>query len=522
MKTLSYEPLTPISFLDRAALAHGERTAVVDGGLSFTYTELHQRVELLAGAIHRASRGRPVAMLLPNSHMALEMHFAVPMSGVPLVPVNTRLSSPEIAHIIGHSEAGVLLYDESLRRTAEEVLETNADVRGILCGAGDDDQYEQFLAGGSGVELPVLEDELAVISINYTSGTTGAPKGVLYQHRGAYLQALAMIGHTGLSTSSVYLWTLPMFHCNGWTFPWAVTAVGATHVCQRGVDPDAAWHAIRELGVTHLCGAPTVLTMLAYSGRAADGIASGTRAVNVMTGGAPPSPAILSRMKTLGFEVTHLYGLTETYGPAVVCEWRPEWDDLDEGMVAQFKARQGVANLVSCTVRLLNDAGDVPADGTTIGEIAMRGNNVMLGYHRDAESTAAASPDGWFRTGDLGVLHQDGYIEIRDRAKDVIVSGGENISSVEVENAIASHPAVREVAVVSSPSSRWGETPAAYIALHPGATLTPEEVTAHVRERLAGYKVPRKIIFGELPHTSTGKVQKFALRRREWRFGAPN
>jgi fatty-acyl-CoA synthase len=350
-----------------------------------------------------------------------------------------------------------------------------------------------------------------VVSINYTSGTTGRPKGVLYHHRGAYLQALAMVGHVGLSPSSVHLWTLPMFHCNGWCFPWAVTAAAATHVCLPKVEPTEVWRLIREEGVTHLNGAPTVLSMLAYAQEAV----RVTPTVRVATGGAPPSPAILRRMGELGFDVTHLYGLTETFGPAMICDWRPEWNDLDATAQARMKARQGVGNMIACVVRVIGTDGvDVPADGATVGEIALRGNNVMLGYFKDPEATRAAAPDGWFRTGDLGVLHPDGYVELRDRSKDVIISGGENIASVEVEQAIADHPAVLEVAVVAAPHEHWGEVPAAYVTLHAGASATEEEIVAHVRSRLARFKAPKSVEFGELPKTSTGKVQKFVLRER--------
>ncbi|MEV4599532.1 AMP-binding protein [Amycolatopsis sp. NPDC049253] len=503
---LSFEPLTPLSYLDRAAAAHGSRVAVVDGASRWTYAELHDRCRRLAGALAPLAGGRPVAVLAPNTHVLLEANFGVPWAGVPLVAVNTRLSAREVAYILEHSEASVLVHDPVFDPLVDEVLSSVSGVRRIRAG----DEYEALLAAASPLAL-TPDDERAVLSINYTSGTTGRPKGVLYHHRGAYLQALAMVGHVGLSPSSVHLWTLPMFHCNGWCFPWAVTAAAATHVCLPKVEPAEVWRLIREEGVTHLNGAPTVLSMLAYAQEAAPV----TPTVRVATGGAPPSPAILRRMGELGFDVTHLYGLTETFGPAMICDWRPEWNGLDAAAQARMKARQGVGNMIACVVRVIGAGGvDVPADGATVGEIALRGNNVMLGYFKDPEATRAAAPDGWFRTGDLGVLHPDGYVELRDRSKDVIISGGENIASVEVEQAIADHPAVLEVAVVAAPHEHWGEVPAAYVTLHAGASATEEEIVGHVRSRLARFKAPKSVEFGELPKTSTGKVQKFVLRER--------
>jgi fatty-acyl-CoA synthase len=505
---LSFEPLTPVSYLDRAAAAHGDRTAVVDGAHRWTYAELHERCRRLAGALAPLADGRPVAVLAPNTHVLLEANFGVPWAGVPLVAVNTRLSAGEVAYILEHSRAAVLVHDPVFDGLVADAVGLLA-VPPVLVRAGE--QYEELLAAAT-PQAVTPSDERSLLSINYTSGTTGRPKGVMYHHRGAYLQALAMVGHTGLSPSAVHLWTLPMFHCNGWCFPWAVTAAAATHVCLPKVEPSAVWRLIREEGVTHLNGAPTVLSMLAYAPEAAplDG-----PPVRVATGGAPPSPAILRRMGELGFDVTHLYGLTETFGPVMICDWRPEWNGLDAGEQARLKARQGVGNMISCRARVIGpDGADVPADAITVGEIALRGNNVMLGYLDDPEATAAAAPDGWFRTGDLGVLHPDGYVELRDRSKDVIISGGENIASVEVEQAIAEHPAVLEVAVVAAPDEKWGEVPIAYVTLHEGASATEAEIVDHVRGRLARFKAPKAVVFGELPKTSTGKIQKFVLRDR--------
>jgi fatty-acyl-CoA synthase len=511
---LSFEPLTPVSYLDRAAAAHADRTAVVDGERRYTYAEMHERCRRLAGGLAPLADGRPVAVLAPNTHVLLEANFGVPWAGVPLVAVNTRLSAGEVAYILEHSESAVLVhdpvFDELVEKAFGQMSQPPSRVR-----AGE--EYEGLLADARPTARRV-DDERVLLSINYTSGTTGRPKGVMYSHRGAYLQALAMVAHTGLSPSAVHLWTLPMFHCNGWCFPWAVTAAAATHVCLPKVDPAEIWRLLREEGVTHLEGAPTVLSMIAYAPAAEDHVPDPDRPpVRIATGGAPPSPAILRRMGELGFDVTHLYGLTETYGPAMICDWRPEWNGLDAEEQARLKARQGVGNMISCTARVVGEDGaDVPADGATVGEIALRGNNVMVGYLKDPEATAKAAPDGWFRTGDIGVVHPDGYVELRDRSKDVIISGGENIASVEVEQAIAEHPAVLEVAVIAVPDERWGEVPAAYITVREGRSVTEEEIVEHVRQRLARFKAPKKVVFGELPKTSTGKIQKFVLRDQAW------
>jgi fatty-acyl-CoA synthase len=513
---MSFEPLTPTSYLDRAAASHGDRVAVIDGDQRWTYAELRERCMRLAGALAPLAGGRPVAVLAPNTHVLLEANYGVPWAEAPLVAVNTRLSAGEIAYILEHSEAAVLIHDSQFDELVDTVYTRLAEPpRRIRAGAGDDDQYETLLAEAQPLHR-TPSDERALLSINYTSGTTGRPKGVMYHHRGAYLQSVAMVGHTGLTPSAVHLWTLPMFHCNGWCFPWAVTAAAATHVCLPKVEPSLVWRLIREEGVTHLNGAPTVLSMIAYAKEAGAGV-PGDRVVRVATGGAPPSPAILRRMSELGFEVTHLYGLTETYGPAMLCDWRPEWNQLDTDAQARLKARQGVGNMIAFTPRVVSEDGsDGPADGVTAGQIAWRGNNVMLGYLKDPEATAAAAPDGWFRTGDIGVRHPDGYIELRDRSKDVIISGGENIASVEVEQAIMDHPAVLEAAVIAAPDEHWGEVPAAYVTLQDGATTTESEIIEHVRGRLARFKAPKSVTFGELPKTSTGKIQKFVLRDKAW------
>lgn len=513
-------PLTPTAFLDRARLVHRDRTALVDGDVRRTYEQLAQRCEQLAGALAGlgVAPGDRVSVLAPNAGVALEAHYGVPWAGAVLNALNTRLSAGELAYIVGHAGSKVLVVDADLADLGRAALaDLGGDVRMVVSG-GADDEYEDLLAGAPPLRVPV-EDELSLLSLNYTSGTTGRPKGVMYSHRGAYLQALAMVAQAGLGTRSVFLWTLPMFHCNGWCFPWAVTAAGAAHVALRKVDPERIWQAIREEGVSNLCAAPTVLAGLA-NGPWADAVPA-ERPVAVATGGAPPSPALLARMAELNFDVTHLYGLTETYGPAAICDWKPEWDALDADEQARLKARQGVANLVSLPLRVLDvNGGDVPADGEAVGEVLLRGNNVMLGYYRDEEATRDAEHEGWLRTGDVAVMHPDGYIEVRDRSKDVIISGGENIASIEVEQALDSHPAVLESAVVAAPDERWGETVAAFVTLRPGRQVTEQELIEHVKGRIARFKAPRQVRFAELPKTGTGKVQKFVLRESLRQEGA--
>jgi fatty-acyl-CoA synthase len=508
-------PLTPTSYLDRAAAAFADRTAVVGDDVHLSYGALRDRCERLAGALVGlgVQPGDVVSVLSPNTHVLLEAHFGVPWAGAVLNALNIRLSAPELGYIVDHCEARVLIVDHELADVGEILAARRTGMR-VLVGGGADDTYDAALASAAPTRVE-LDDEHRLLALNYTSGTTGRPKGVMYSHRGAAMQAIAMSAHCRLEPSTVFLWTLPMFHCNGWCFPWAVTAAGGTHVELRRVEPERIWRALRHDGVTHFNAAPTVLSSIGYGEWAEEGPVE--RPVRVMTGGAPPSPALLSRMAALNLHVTHLYGLTETYGPAVICDWQPEWDRLGEGEQARLKARQGVVNQIGMPLRVIDDRGaDVPADGTTLGEVVLRGNNVMLGYYRDEEATAAANADGWLRTGDVGVLHPDGYLELRDRSKDVIISGGENIASIEVEQALADHPAVLECAVVAGPDERWGEVPCAFVTLQPGASATADELAEHVRGRLARFKVPKRIVFGELPKTSTGKIQKFKLRAELW------
>ena len=505
MEEMSFEPLTPSAFLRRSGLVYADRTAVIDGERTFTYAELWSRSQRLAGALRErgVQPGDRVAVVSSNSHLLLEATYGVPLSGAVLVALNVRLTPDDLAWILDHCGARLLLHDGPLDACAREV-ERKAKVQ----RTGPDD-YEAMVERASPFAVRV-EDERGLLALNYTSGTTARPKGVMYHHRGAYLQSLAMALQMKLDADSRYLWTLPMFHCNGWCFTWAVTAAGGTHFCLPAVDPARIWRHLRESGITHLCGAPTVLTMMLFHPEAAK-----IRPVRFGTGGAAPTPAILARAAELGIDVTHLYGLTETYGPAVLCDWRSEWNALPLSQQAQLKARQGVGNVIAERVRVLaRDGQDVPADARTIGEIALRGNDVMLGYYRDEEATRRAAPDGWFRTGDVGVLHPDGYVELKDRIKDIIISGGENISSLEVERTLAAHPLVMESAVVAGPDEKWGEVPVAFVALKSGEQLPEKALIEYAREKLAHFKAPRVVVFGDLPKTSTGKVQKYVLRER--------
>jgi fatty-acyl-CoA synthase len=508
--------LNPVDFLDRAAYMYPDKTAVVHNERRYSYAELAERSWRLASALRSAGLAKTdrVATLLFNSSAMLEAHFGVPAAGGILVAVNNRLGSAEVGYILRHSGARYLLLDAEL-----EALTTPLDLAGmtvIRCdGTGvPGDPYEDFLASASPVR-PVswLEHEEETISINYTSGTTGQPKGVQYTYRGAYLNALGEVIVAGLSTGSVYLWTLPMFHCNGWCFPWAVTAVAARHVTMRAVNPDLIWELIDREGVTHYCGAPTVQLMVINHPRAH----RLDRPVTALVAAAPPSPTLLGRMSELNFRVVHVYGLTETYGPITVCPEQEDWGELPVEQRARYLARQGQAYVSSDLVRVVDEQmNDVPLDGQAMGEVVMRGNNVMSGYFNDEAATGQAFAGGWFHSGDLAVWHPDGNIELRDRGKDIIISGGENISSIEVEQAITAHPAVLECAVVGIPHPHWGERPKAFVTLNEGTSATAEEIIAFCRERLAHYKCPDAVEFGPLPKTSTGKTQKFVLRQREW------
>jgi fatty-acyl-CoA synthase len=508
--------LNPVDFLHRAAYIYPDQTAVVSGHRRYSYRQLAERSWQLANALRAAGlrKGDRVATLLFNSAAMLEAHFGVPAAGGILVAVNYRLTSAEIDYILGHSGARYLLLDSELEALTKPLELAGVTVIRCTGTGGPEDSYEQFLAGAPPSRPPSwLADEEETISVNYTSGTTGRPKGVQYTYRGAYLNALGEVIHAGLSADSVYLWTLPMFHCNGWCFPWAVTAVAGRHVTLRAMDPDLIWELIDGEGVTHYNGAPTVQLMILNHPRAH----RLDRPVTAMVAAAPPSPTLLGRMSELNLRVVHVYGLTETYGPITVSPEQEGWRELPAAQRAEHLARQGQGYVSADLVRVVDEQmRDVAQDGQAMGEVVMRGNNVMSGYFRDEAATSKAFAGGWFHSSDLAVWHPDGTIELRDRGKDVIISGGENISSIEVEQAIAAHPAVLECAVIGIPHPHWGERPKAFITLNEGATATPEEIIAFCRERLARYKCPDTIELGSLPKTSTGKVQKFVLRDREW------
>jgi fatty-acyl-CoA synthase len=516
--------LTPLAFLERTLVAHPERLAVVDGARRLTYREFGERVYRLASALRAAGvrKGDRVAVLSPNSTELLEAHFGVPQIGAVLVAISARLTPGEVSAILEHSGARVLLVDASLAADAGTpsglalplVVWTGAG--GVREPVWGEIGYERFLARGSAEPFaPDVSDEDQTISINYTSGTTGQPKGVMYTHRGAYLNSLGEIIETGLEPGSVYLWTLPMFHCNGWCFTWAVTAAGARHVIVPRVEPAQVFRLLDEERVTHLCGAPSiVLALAAEPPRAGYRFPGPVRAI---TAGAPPHPAAIERMEALGAEVTHVYGLTETYGPHTICEWKEAWNAEPPERRAALKARQGIGYVHAPEVRVVDaDMRDVPADGESVGEIVMRGNNVMKGYFRDPDATAAAFTGGWFHSGDLGVMHADRYIELLDRKKDVIISDGDNVSTIEVERVLLQHPAVLDAAVIGVPDEKSGEVPKAFVMLRPGGSVTEDDVIRHCRERLADFKCPKRIEFGPLPKTPTGKPQKYKLREREW------
>lgn len=508
MAAFTFTELTPTAFLDRSADVLGDHCAVVDGELRLTYAQLRDRCVRLAGGLDRSGvgRGARIGLLCANSHVMIEALHACAYAGMVSVPLNTRLSVDELEVIARHCGMRLLVVTEE---TAELGRGLQERVRLEVIADGKDGGYDSLVTSSEPVVLP-CSDERSVMSICYTSGTSGPPKGVEYHHRGHYLQSLAVMYHRSLSARSNYLWTLPQFHCHGWSYIWAVTGAGGTHICLRRFDVAEAWRLIAAEDVTHLSGAPTVLEMLA-SGSIPRRSA---RAIDADTGGAPPSPTLLARLADIGIEVTHLYGLTETYGPHAINHWQARWDDLEPAERATLRARQGVANVVSDRLQVLDGNGrEVPADGSTIGEITCSGNTVMLGYHRDAAATEAATLAGRFRTGDLAVVHPDGYVEIVDRAKDVIISGGENIASVEVERILDSHPDVVESAVVGRPDETWGESVVAFVALRDGAQTTIADLIDFARERIAHYKVPREIRFQSLPKTSTGKIRKDELRQ---------
>ncbi len=521
----NFQPLTPLSFLERSAAVFPDHTAIIHGSLRRSYADFYARSRRLASSLTKRgiTRGDAVSALLANTPAMLECHYGVPMAAAVLNTINTRLDAAIVAFQLDHAESKVLITDREFSNLAKEALAL-AKVKPLVIDYDDPEftgvgerlgtiDYEDFIAAGDpDFAWKMPEDEWNAIALNYTSGTTGDPKGVVYHHRGAYLLAVGNVLTGSMGKHCVYLWTLPMFHCNGWCFPWTLSVVGGTHVCLRQVRAPAMYDAIARHKVTHLCGAPIVMATLLNA--PPEEQKPLPHVVEFFTAAAPPPEAVLAAMKAAGFNVTHLYGLTETYGPAAVNEWRGGWDALSPAEQAAKKARQGVryVPLEALDVRDPDTLKPVPWDGETLGEVMFRGNVVMKGYLKNKSATEKAFAGGWFHSGDLGVMHRDGYIQLKDRSKDIIISGGENISSIEVEDALYKHPAVGAAAVVAKPDDKWGETPCAFIELKPGQEATREDLIAWCRNNLAGYKCPRHVVFTELPRTSTGKIQKFKLR----------
>jgi fatty-acyl-CoA synthase len=521
----NYQPLTPLSFLERAAQVYPDHLAIIHGDLRRTYRDFYARSRKLASALaqHGIKRGDTVAVLLANTPAMLECHYGVPMTGGVLNTLNTRLDPAIIAFSLDHGEAKVVITDREFSKIMKQAL-AEAKVKPLVIDYDDPEyhgegerigsvEYEDFVAlGHEDYSRTAPGDEWDAIALNYTSGTTGNPKGVVYHHRGAYLLGQGNIVTCGMGKHPVYLWTLPMFHCNGWCFPWSISVVAGTHVCLRYVRAKAMFDAIADHKVTHLCGAPIVMSTLVNAPESEKRPLP--HVVEFFTAAAPPPEVVLANMRQAGFNVTHIYGLTETYGPSVVNDWQQAWDLLDPAAQATKKARQGVRYLAleALDVKDPLTMESVPADGETLGEVMMRGNVVMRGYLKNPEASQEAFAGGWFHSGDLGVIYPDGYIQLKDRSKDIIISGGENISSIEVEDALFKHPSVQTAAVVARPDEKWGETPCAFIELKPGATATEAEIIAWCREHLASYKIPRTVVFTDIPKTSTGKIQKYRLR----------
>ena len=525
----NFTPISPLSFLERAAEVYPHRTAVVHGSLRRNWQQTYERCRRLASALQRAGLGKgdTVAVMLPNTPPMVEAHFGIPMAGAVLNTLNTRLDPEAIAFMLEHGEAKAVIVDPEFAPVMQKAIAMRKDAKPLLVIDAEDAlftgkaqrigsiTYEEFLGQGDPAfpwELP--GDEWDAIALNYTSGTTGNPKGVVYHHRGAAMNAISNILEWDLPKHAVYLWTLPMFHCNGWCFPWTLAARAGVNVCLRKVEAKAMADAIREHGVTHYCGAPIVHGLLV---NAPDELKQGLpQGVKAMVAGAAPPASLIEGMEKMGFDLTHVYGLTEVYGPATACAKHASWDRLDIGERARLNARQGVRYHLQRSAQVLDPQTlqPVPWDGETMGEIMFRGNITMKGYLKNAKATQEAFAGGWYHTGDLAVQYPDGYIKIKDRSKDIIISGGENISSIEVEDVLYRHPDVLAAAVVAKPDAKWGETPCAFVELKAGSKATPEEIVAHCKKHLAGFKVPRAVVFGELPKTSTGKIQKFELRKQ--------
>ncbi|XP_010536456.1 PREDICTED: probable acyl-activating enzyme 1, peroxisomal [Tarenaya hassleriana] len=539
----NFVPLTPISFLDRSPVVYGDRVSVVYGdAVRYTWRQTRDRSLKIASSLSRlgVSRGDVVAVLAPNVPAMVELHFAVPMAGAILCTLNIRHDSAMVSVLLRHSTAKVLLVDQQFLQIAQgalKLLSKTGDKLPIIVLIRDPVQefsstnpwersdehldYDGLVAtGNSDFQVIRPKDECDAISLNYTSGTTSSPKGVVYSHRGAYLNSLASVLLFEMQSSPIYLWSVPMFHCNGWCMLWGTAALGGTNICLRNVTAKGIFDSISRHKVTHLGGAPTVLNMIINAPASERKPLPGK--VSIMTGAAPPPPHVLYQMEELGFSVTHSYGLTETYGPGTVCSWKPEWDSLPRDEQARLKARQGVNHLGIEEVDVKDPVTmkSVPSDGKTIGEVVFRGNTVMNGYFKNPEATKEAFRGGWFWTGDLGVKHSDGYIKLKDRSKDIIISGGENISSIEVESVLYTHPYVLEAAVVGRPDEHWGETPCAFVKLKSGSRTSPEELVKYCRERLPHYMAPKTIVFEDLPKTSTGKVQKYVLRKKAEAMGS--
>jgi fatty-acyl-CoA synthase len=523
----NFSPLSPLTFIERAAAVYPDRTAVVYGAIRRSWGETYNRCRRLASALVKrgVEQGDTVAVMLPNIPAMVEVHFGVPMTGAVLNALNIRLDADTIAFMLKHGEAKVLLTDREFSKTIQAAV-AQLDVKPLIIDVDDPEfsggefigelEYEEFLQqGDANFDWQLPDDEWQAISLSYTSGTTGNPKGVVTHHRGAHLNAVSNIMAWNMNAHPVYLWTLPMFHCNGWCFPWTIAALNGTSVCLRAVRADVIFDLLKNEKVTHLCGAPIVLNLIANADdEAKQGI---DHQVNVMTAAAAPPPAILEAMEKLNFKVTHAYGLTEVYGPAVVCAWHEEWNDLTITEQAELKSRQGVRYpmLEKLVVADPETLEPVPWDGKTVGEIMFKGNIVMKGYLKNEKATEDAFAGGFFHSGDLAVCHADGYIEIRDRSKDIIISGGENISSIEVEKALYRHPAILEAAVVAQPDKKWGETPCAFITLRDGVdNVSEQDIIDFCRDNMAHFKAPKTVIFGTLPKTSTGKIQKFVLREQ--------
>jgi len=523
----NYQPLTPLTFLERAASVFPNHTAIIHGAIRRNYDEFYRRSRQLASALSNkgVGRGDTVSVMLANTPAMLESHYGVPMCGAVLHSINTRLDATTIAYQLDHADSKVLIADREFLSTIRVALELS-QINPILIDYNDSEfpindelagaiEYDSFLSNGDDeFDWLMPEDEWDAISLNYTSGTTGNPKGVVSHHRGAYLLAQGNALIASINKHAIYLWTLPMFHCNGWCFPWTMSAIIGTHVCLRHVRSGPIWDALSDHKVTHLCGAPIVMSTILSAEKNERHLLENR--VEFFTAAAPPPENILTEMKASGFNVTHLYGLSETYGPSVVNEWHQEWDALDEGLQANLKARQGVRYLPLESLDVMNPETmeSVPHDGKTIGEVMFRGNVVMKGYFKNKQASDESFKDGWFHSGDLGVIHENGYIQLKDRSKDIIISGGENISSIEIEEVLYKHPAVVAVAVVAMPDEKWGETPCAFVQLNTEGSASEAELSQWCRDNMASYKLPRKFIFEDIPKTSTGKVQKFILRER--------